>query len=75
MMIKYLVIAIVVLILFLLFFVRTYISSPGFTTAELAEEFYKNKPKCLGLSIALKGGLDAPGKSLCIGILQKPKQD
>lgn len=73
MIIKYVIIAVIVFILFLLFFVRTYTSSPGFTTPEAAEDFYKNKPVCLGFSIKLKSSIDAPGKSLCIGILKKPR--
>lgn len=73
MIIKFTIIAIVVLILFLLFFVRIYTSSPGFTTPEASEDFYKNRPVCFGFSIKLKSGIDAPSKSLCIGILKKPR--
>ena len=69
----YIGIALVLVILFGLFFVKTYTSSPGFTTQEYAEEFYANAPKCFGFSMLLNAeamAADAPGKSLCIGLLK-----
>lgn len=53
--------------------VHTYISSPGFVMVEMMEEFEKNKKQCLGYSKLLNGeevAADAPGLSLCIGILK-----
>jgi hypothetical protein len=53
--------------------VHTYISSPGFTTPEAVLEFEKNKKECLGYSRLLNEeamAADAPGLSLCIGILR-----
>jgi len=32
---------------FILFFINIYQSSPGYTTREYSEEFYKNAPECL----------------------------
>jgi len=64
---------VVVLVLGSLFFVRTYTSSPGYTTAEMYQEFMANKPTCYGIDILLNREAtyaDAPGRSLCIGFLQ-----
>jgi hypothetical protein len=71
--VKYILIVVVVLTALSLFFMRTYISSPGFVTQETAEEFYDNAKRCLGFSILLNAeqvAADAPGKSLCIGYLK-----
>jgi len=70
---KYLIGIIVVLALFGIFFVRTYTSSPGFVTPEMAEEFANTAPSCQGFSFLLNAeamAADAPGQSLCIGILK-----
>jgi hypothetical protein len=64
---------VVALIVLGLFFVRTYTSSPGFVTEEAAQEFYASAPTCYGVSLLLNReamAADAPGKSLCIGILK-----
>ncbi len=64
---------IVVLIVLGLFFVRTYTSSPGFVTPEMAEEFSNSAPKCYGFSFLLNAeamAADAPGESLCVGVLK-----
>lgn len=53
--------------------VHTYISSPGFVMVDMMEEFEKNKKECLGYSRLLNAeemAADAPGLSLCIGILK-----
>jgi hypothetical protein len=70
--IYWIVIVIVIIGIIGALFVRTYTSSPGFTTTEYAKEFYRNAPKCYGLSLLLNREAtyaDAPGKSLCIGWL------
>lgn len=69
---KYCLLALIVIICGLLF-VRTYTSSPGFTTPEYAEEFYSSAPKCYGISFLMNAeamAADAPGQSLCIGLLK-----
>lgn len=74
---KTIVAVIVVLILIGAFCVRTYTSSPGFTTAEYADQFYRTSPHCYGISYLMNREAtyaDAPGKSLCIGFLIKPRQ-
>lgn len=61
------------IILLCIFFVRVYISSPGYVSQEYREEFLKNKKKCAGLGMLLNERAtwaDAPGISLCIGILR-----
>lgn len=64
---------ILILVVLGLLFVRTYTSSPGFVTPEMAEEFSNSNPTCHGFSFLLNAeamAADAPGKSLCIGILK-----
>ncbi len=61
-----------ILVVFMLFG-GFYTSSPGYTTQEYMEEFYKNKPECVGFSILLNEKdtwVDAPGESFCIGYLK-----
>jgi hypothetical protein len=56
-----------------LFGTNTYYSSPGLTTEEGYAAFLATKPTCYGLSILLNRSatmVDAPGESLCIGILK-----
>jgi hypothetical protein len=70
---KFLIFGALVVVILALFFVRTYTSSPGFTTQEAAGEFYATSPKCQGISFLLNAEAtyaDAPGKSLCIGLLK-----
>jgi hypothetical protein len=53
--------------------IHFYASSPGYTTQEYAQEFYANKPTCYGINILLNEEAtyaDAPGRSLCIGLLK-----
>jgi len=71
---KIVIILIGILVVLGFIFVKTYQSSPGFTTQEYAEEFYKNAPKCNGFSFVLNKEAtyaDAPEQSLCIGLLIK----
>jgi len=66
-------IGIVIGIAFAFFFVHTYTSSPGFVTEETAEDFYANAKECKGFSFLLNAeerAADAPGKSVCIGVLR-----
>ena len=52
--------------------IKPYVSSPGYTTREYAEEFYKNAPVCRGFHFVLNKEAtyaDAPEKSLCFGLL------
>ncbi len=68
-----LVILIIIIVVIGAFFVKTYTSSPGFVTAEAMAEFEANSPKCYGYSHLLNAeevAADAPGKSLCIGVLK-----
>ena len=54
--------------------VNGYISSPGFTTQEAAEEFAANIPTCYGYSYLLNPeevAADAPGASVCFGYLDR----
>lgn len=69
---KYLIVFFLLVVL-ALFFVRIYTSSPGFVTPETAQEFEQTKQNCMGLSILLNAeemAADAPGRSLCIGLLK-----
>jgi len=70
----YIVLGIIVLLVILGFlFINTYTSSPGFTTQEVAEQFEANKPNCYGFEFLLNAEemmADAPGRSLCIGLLK-----
>lgn len=72
---KYLISAAVLVLIGVFFSMNNiYTSSPGFVRQEDAKEFYENKPTCTGISILLnkkQTWVDAPGRSLCIGILKK----
>jgi len=51
-----------------------YISSPGFTTQEAAQEFAANMPTCYGYSYLMNAeevAADAPGASICFGYLAR----
>jgi hypothetical protein len=55
------------------FFTHTYISSPGHVTPEGQAQFDMTKQTCFGYSYLMNReamAADAPGKSLCIGILK-----
>ena len=57
---------------FSFYFVHTYYSSPGYVTYEDALEFERSKELCKGVNFLLNRGatyVDAPGVSLCIGLL------
>ncbi len=71
---KKIIILIVVILVVVFFYPKSYISSPGFVSAETAAEFNKIAPKCIGyshLTNAMEMAADAPGKSLCFGWLAK----
>jgi hypothetical protein len=54
-------------------FPKPFISSPGFTTMEYAQEFEKTKKKCIGFSYlknSNKVSVDHQGESLCFGWLK-----
>ncbi len=66
-------IAIIIIVVLGLFFVRTYTSSPGYVPLEMAREFNRTAKKCYGASFLLNAeevATDSPGYSLCIGILK-----
>lgn len=55
---------------------KPYTSSPGFVPIEAAQEFEKTKKTCQGISVHTNSeevSADAPGQSLCFGILRSPK--
>lgn len=63
----------IVVVVFALFLVRTYTSSPGHVTAEMYAQFEASKQACYGIDILLNREAtyaDAPGRSLCIGLLK-----
>lgn len=73
---KNIAIALAVLIALSVLFIKPYVSSPGYTTQEYAQEFYKHAPVCRGFRFVLNKEAtyaDAPEKSLCIGLLIKRK--
>jgi len=64
---------VVLLVVFGLFFVRFYHSSPGFTSEDIAREFYGNVPRCKGLSFPINEAatyVDGAVISVCIGPLK-----
>ncbi len=53
-------------------FPKPFISSPGYTTIEYAQEFEKTKKQCIGFSYlknADEVAADTQGESLCFGWL------
>lgn len=63
---------ILVLVILVFLFPKPYVSSPGFTTMEYAEQFEQTKKDCIGFSYLknkMEVAADAPGKSLCFGWL------
>ncbi len=63
---------------FSFYFIHTYTSSPGFVVYEDAVNFEKNKKVCKGINILLNRDAryaDAPGVSLCIGLLSSTESD
>lgn len=70
---KTIIILIILVVVIGAFFTDDYISSPGFVTEEAMAEFEANKPTCYGYSKLLNPeevAADAPGRSLCIGVLK-----
>ncbi len=71
---KKIIILIVVVLVAIFVYPKSYISSPGHVTAEMYVEFERTAPSCLGYSYLTNGeamAADAPGKSLCFGWLKK----
>ncbi|MDQ5893266.1 MAG: hypothetical protein QG640_278 [Patescibacteria group bacterium] len=71
---KKIIILIVIILVVVFFYPKSYISSPGFVSAETAADFNNTAPKCVGYSYltnAMEMAADAPGKSLCFGWLAK----
>jgi hypothetical protein len=67
---KILIVVIAVLVVY--FFPKSYTSSPGFVTQEAMQEFEATKARCFGFSYLTNSeeiAADAPGKSLCYGWL------
>jgi len=65
-------IALAALIALSVLLIKPYQSSPGYTTQEYAQEFYKHAPICRGFHFILNKEAtyaDAPERSLCIGLL------
>ncbi len=70
---KKIIIAIVVIVLVVFLYPKSYTSSPGFVTPQGMEEFNRTAQKCIGYSYltnAKEMAADAPGKSLCFGWLR-----
>ena len=62
---------IIIIIIFL--FPKSFISSPGFVTEKYAEEFERTKKHCIGFSYlknADEVAVDNAGESLCFGWLK-----
>ncbi len=54
-------------------FPKPFISSPGYTTTEYAQEFERTKKHCIGFSYLKNSNevaVDSEGKSLCFGWLK-----
>ena len=67
---------VIALIILSFFFIEKYTTSPGYVSAETAQEFKRNKQVCVGLSIPEKTlkpfgpqVIDAGEKAFCIGWL------
>jgi hypothetical protein len=70
---KKILIIIILILLVAFFYPKPYISSPGFTTPQMAEEFNRTAKKCIGFSYLTNASemvADAPGESLCFGWLK-----
>ncbi len=66
------IILLVIVVIFL--FPKTYITSPGLTTSEYSKQFEKLKKSCAGFSYTKKEDIliaDAPEESVCFGWLVK----
>ncbi len=65
---------IIVVLVVVFFFPKPFMSSPGFVSAEMYQEFKATKKHCAGFSVLTNReqmAADAPGKSLCFGWLYK----
>jgi hypothetical protein len=70
---KKIILILIVGLLVVFFFPKSYISSPGHVTAEMYQQFMQTKKNCLGFSMltnAEQTAADAPGESLCFGWLK-----
>ncbi|MEN9649129.1 MAG: hypothetical protein RL094_96 [Candidatus Parcubacteria bacterium] len=70
---KKLIISIVIIVVAVFVYPKSYISSPGFVTPEAYAEFNKTSKKCVGYSYLTNAeamAADAPGKSVCFGWLK-----
>ncbi len=67
------IIYILILIVVIVFiFPKSFTSSPGFVTPDMAAQFEATKKQCAGVSVITNKSAmaaDAPGKSLCFGWL------
>ncbi len=71
---KKIIILIVAIMVIVLLYPKSYISSPGHVTAEMNAEFERTAAKCVGYSYLTNAeamAADAPGESLCFGWLAK----
>ncbi len=63
----------IILSIIIFFFPKSFISSPGYTTVQYAEEFEKTKKHCVGFSYlknADEVAVDNQGESICFGWLK-----
>lgn len=70
---KKIIIIAVIIVLAVIIYPKSYISSPGFVTPEANAEFMKTAKKCYGYSYLTNAeamAADAPGESLCFGLLK-----
>jgi hypothetical protein len=75
---KKIIVLVVVILLIVFLYPKSYISSAGFVTQEANAEFESTKATCYGYSYLTNAeamAADAPGKSLCFGWLKKSTQD
>lgn len=66
----------IVLVVLFIWVNNVYTSSPWFVRQEDAAEFYAHVPTCYGVSFLLnkkQTWADAPGRSICLGILVSHK--
>jgi len=71
------IIVLVVLAAVMFFYPKEYISSPGFVTPAAQAQFEETKARCIGfskLTNAMEMAADAPGESLCFGVLLDAKE-
>lgn len=72
---KKIILIIIAILIIVYFFPKPYTSSAGHVTAEMNQAFEASKPTCMGFSYLTNRRAtyaDAPGKSLCFGVLVKP---